>query len=159
MKQYNSFRHWTCRLRNNTVFGDLKETSWRPAESERNYVRTYVRTYVFAPVLVQARSLECSSGFPRGLILKDGVFAVLCQFFMLSQDNITSTEAVMSTTTVNTQKKSFFRAVVSVKGESKRRFGTRHSSALESAKKLLSKFTERISAAAKNGCWAFYRGL
>ena len=79
-------------------------------------------------------------------------------FPMLSQDNITSTEAVMSITTVNTPKKSFFRAVVSVKGESKRCFGTRHSSALHSAKQLLSKLTERISAAAKKRVMGVLRG-
>ena len=71
-------------------------------------------------------------------------------FPILSQDNITSTEAVMSITTVNTPKQSFLRAVLNVKGE-KRRWGTRHCSALESAKKLLSRFAGRISAATKKG--------
>ena len=68
------------------------------------------------------------------------------KFPMLGEDNITLTEAVMSITTVNTAKKSFLRAVLAVRGESKERyFGTRHCSALESAKKLLSRYEERIA--------------
>ena len=103
------------------------------------------------PGFVQAKRLECF--FVDSIVASYSKMACSqCRvsFPMLSQDNITSTEAVMSITTVNTPKKSFFRAVVSVKGESERCFGTRHTSALHSAKKLLSNLTERISAAAKN---------
>ena len=70
------------------------------------------------------------------------------KFALLSQDNINSTDAVLSITAVNTQSCPFWRAVLRVKGE-KPRFGTRHRSAVESVRKLLSKWSHRIPAAAE----------
>jgi predicted esterase len=66
----------------------------------------------------------------------------------MCQDYINSTNAVLSITAVNTQSCPFWRAVLRVKGE-KPRFGTRHRSAVESVRKLLSKWSHRIPAAAE----------
>ena len=70
------------------------------------------------------------------------------KFAMKCQGNNNSTDAVLSLTSVNMFEVPLWRAVLAVKGE-KRKFGTRHQSAVESARNLLSKFPDRISAAAK----------
>jgi predicted esterase len=73
------------------------------------------------------------------------------------QDYINSTNAVLSITAVNTERVSFWRAVLRVKGE-KPRYGTRHRSAVESVQKLLSKWSHRIPAAAKERALEVIRG-
>ena len=66
----------------------------------------------------------------------------------MRQDYISSTDAVLSITAVNTEKIPFWRAVLRVKGEQPR-YGTKHRSAVEFAQKPLSKCSHHISAAAK----------
>lgn len=87
------------------------------------------------------RNLRCA--FPLASVMRRSVsLAWMCQ------DYINSTNAVLSITAVNTQSCPFWRAVLRVKGE-KPRFGTRHRSAVESVRKLLSKWSHRIPAAAE----------
>ena len=66
----------------------------------------------------------------------------------LSQDNVKKSTASLSITRVHSSKKPKWRAVLSVKGESKRCFGTRHTSAVVSAHNLLKKHSHRIGEAA-----------
>ena len=73
-------------------------------------------------------------------------------FALLSQDNINSTDAVLSITAVNTGKIPFWRAVLSVKEEQDRYFGSRHRSAVESAPKLSTSFQTAFQQPRKNGC-------
>ena len=70
------------------------------------------------------------------------------RFPMVRQGNKTSIEAVMSITMVKTSTTPKWRAVLSVKGQSQRCFGTRHTSAVVSAHNLLKKHSHRIGEAA-----------
>ena len=76
----------------------------------------------------------------------------------LSSSSRVVVDAVLSITAVNTGKNPFWRAVLTVNGEKQRKYGTRHRSALESAKKLLSKYPHRISAAMKKRVLGILQG-